>query len=170
MTQMAVAALGPFKLYRHARLRRRCQALQWHPFNEFAAKARGRGHYAACCTTRASSRCIPHQRQARLRHDDRGTAPRREAAVPGLHHAAGLRRTVEYFPQIRRPLPVSMHCQDWVKDPSTKVGLRGRWPLGKGVVDWIPPSSRLRRSRLASRTTSSSWKRTRRCCRPACPT
>ena len=29
----------------------------------------------------------------------------------------------------------SMHCQDWVKDSSTKSGFR-QVPLGKGVVDW----------------------------------
>ena len=28
-----------------------------------------------------------------------------------------------------------MHCQDWVKDPSTKSGFR-QVALGKGVVDW----------------------------------
>ncbi len=28
-----------------------------------------------------------------------------------------------------------MHCQDYVKDPSTKSGFR-QVPLGKGVVDW----------------------------------
>jgi sugar phosphate isomerase/epimerase len=30
---------------------------------------------------------------------------------------------------------LSMHCQDWVKDPSTKSGFR-QVALGKGVVDW----------------------------------
>src|SRR3954447_15116419 len=30
---------------------------------------------------------------------------------------------------------LSMHCQDWVKDSSTKSGFR-QVPLGKGVVDW----------------------------------
>jgi len=30
---------------------------------------------------------------------------------------------------------LSMHCQDWVKDPSTQSGFR-QVPLGKGVVDW----------------------------------
>ena len=29
----------------------------------------------------------------------------------------------------------SMHCQDWVKDSSTKSGFR-QVPLGNGVVDW----------------------------------
>jgi sugar phosphate isomerase/epimerase len=28
-----------------------------------------------------------------------------------------------------------MHCQDWVKDSSTKSGFR-QVPVGKGVVDW----------------------------------
>jgi sugar phosphate isomerase/epimerase len=28
-----------------------------------------------------------------------------------------------------------MHCQDWVKDSSTKSGFR-QVPLGQGVVDW----------------------------------
>jgi sugar phosphate isomerase/epimerase len=30
---------------------------------------------------------------------------------------------------------LSMHCQDWVKDSSSKSGFR-QVPLGKGVVDW----------------------------------
>ena len=30
---------------------------------------------------------------------------------------------------------ISMHCQDWVKDPSTKLGTR-QVALGKGVVDY----------------------------------
>ncbi len=30
---------------------------------------------------------------------------------------------------------LSMHCQDWVKDSSTKSGFR-QVPLGKGLVDW----------------------------------
>jgi sugar phosphate isomerase/epimerase len=30
---------------------------------------------------------------------------------------------------------LSMHCQDWVNDPSSKSGFR-EVPLGKGVVDW----------------------------------
>ena len=30
---------------------------------------------------------------------------------------------------------LSMHCQDWVKDPSTKSGFK-QVALGKGLVDW----------------------------------
>jgi sugar phosphate isomerase/epimerase len=30
---------------------------------------------------------------------------------------------------------LSMHCQDWVKDSSTKSGFR-QVPLGRGVVYW----------------------------------
>ena len=30
---------------------------------------------------------------------------------------------------------LSMHCQDWVKGPSTKSGFR-QVALGNGVVDW----------------------------------
>jgi hypothetical protein len=56
-------------------------------------------------------------------------------------------------------LSLSMHCQDWLKDSSTKSGFR-QVPLGKGVVDWKAVFTAAKQ--VACRTTSLNLKRIHR--------
>lgn len=130
MTQMAIAALGPWKprtTETEDDVKRYVE-----PFNAFAEKAHAAGIVA-----------LLHNEGFVSEHID--GKPVYDMMIAALNPATTSLRfqvstlqqgynAVDYF----RKYPgrfLSMHCQDWVKDPSTESGFR-QVPIGKGVVDW----------------------------------
>ncbi|MGI4755589.1 MAG: sugar phosphate isomerase/epimerase family protein [Janthinobacterium lividum] len=129
MTQMAVAALGPFNFTGSETEDdvKRFVA----PFNVFAEKAHAAGITALLHNEGFVSARINGK-------------PVYDMMIAELHPVAKLQFQVSTLQQGYDPLVyfpkysgrfLSMHCQDWVKDPSTKSGFR-QVPVGKGVVDW----------------------------------
>ncbi|MGI4854958.1 MAG: sugar phosphate isomerase/epimerase family protein [Janthinobacterium lividum] len=129
MTQMAVAALGPFNFTGSETEDDVKRFVE--PFNTFAVKAHAAGitallHNEGFVSARINGKPVYDMMIAEL--------------VP----VAKLQFQVSTLQQGYDPLVyfkkysgrfLSMHCQDWVKDPSTKSGFR-QVPLGQGMVDW----------------------------------
>lgn len=130
MTQMAVAALGPFDakgtetvddVHRYV-----------EPFNAFAEKAHAAGIVAVLHNEGFVSRHIDgkpvYDMMIALLNP---TTTKLQMQVSSMQEGYD---PVAYFHKYSGRY-ISMHCQDWVKDSSTKSGFR-QVPLGKGVVDW----------------------------------
>ncbi len=130
MTQMAVAALGPFDSKGTETVDDVKRYVE--PFNTFAEKAHAAGIVA-----------LLHNEGFVSKHID--GKPVYDMMIAELNPATTkLQFQVSSWQEGYNPVTyfekysgrfLSMHCQDWVKDPSTKSGFR-QVPLGKGVVDW----------------------------------
>ena len=130
MTQMAIAALGPFG-YKGTETEDDVKRYV-DPFNEFAAKAHAAGitallHNEGFVSARINGKPVYDMMIALL---DPATT-KLQFQVSTLQE--GYDPEVYFHKYAGRFL--SMHCQDWVKDPSTKSGFK-QVALGKGVVDW----------------------------------
>ena len=130
MTQMAIAALGPF----------RPQSTQTvddvkryvKPFNVFAEKAHAAGivallHNEGFVSAYLDGKPVYDMMIAELNP----TTTKLQFQVSTMQQGYD---PVTYFRKYAGRF-LSMHCQDWVKDPSTQSGFR-QVPLGQGVVDW----------------------------------
>ena len=131
MTQMAIAALGPFGP-RAAQQTEDDVKRYVDPFNAFAAKAHAAGitallHNEGFVSSHINGKPVYDMMIALL---DPATT-KLQFQVSTLQEGYD---PVEYFGKYKGRF-LSMHCQDWVKDPSTTSGFR-QVPVGKGVVDW----------------------------------
>ncbi len=129
MTQMAIAALGSSKAGATGTEDDVKRAVE--PFNAFAVKAHAAGITALLHNEGFVSAYINGK-------------PVYDMMIAQLDPSVKLQFQVSTLQQGYDPLVyfkkypgrfLSMHCQDWVKDPATKSGFR-QVPLGKGVVDW----------------------------------
>jgi sugar phosphate isomerase/epimerase len=130
MTQMAIAALGPFRPKTTQTVDDVKRYVE--PFNAFAEKAHAAGIVA-----------LLHNEGFVSAHID--GKPVYDMMIAELNPATTkLQFQVSSWQEGYDPVTyfhkypgryLSMHCQDWVKDPSTKSGFR-QVALGKGVVDW----------------------------------
>jgi sugar phosphate isomerase/epimerase len=130
MTQMAIAALGPWK----PRTTETADDVKRYvePFNAFAEKAHTAGIVALLHNEGFVSEYIDGK-------------PVYDMMIAALNPATtSLQFQVSTLQQGYDPVTYfqkypgrfrSMHCQDWVKDSSSKSGFR-QVPLGNGVVDW----------------------------------
>jgi sugar phosphate isomerase/epimerase len=130
MTQMAIAALGPFR----SRTTETVDDVKRYvePFNVFAEKAHAAGIVA-----------LLHNEGFVSEHID--GKPVYDMMIAELNPATTkLQFQVSTLQQGYDPVTyfqkypgrfLSMHCQDWVRDSSSKSGFR-QVPLGQGVVDW----------------------------------
>ena len=130
MTQMAIAALGPF----HSTTPQTMDDVKRYvePFNAFAEKAHAAGIVALLHNEGFVSQYIDGK-------------PVYDMMIAELNPATTqLQMQVSSWQQGYNPITYfhkypgryrSMHCQDWVKDPSTESGFR-QVALGKGVVPW----------------------------------
>ena len=130
MTQMAVAALGPFN-FKGTETEDDVKRFV-APFNEFAAKAHAAGitallHNEGFVSALIDGKPVYDMMIAEL---DPATT-KLQFQVSTLQQGYD---PVEYFRKYAGRF-LSMHCQDWVKDPSTKSGFK-QVAIGKGVVDW----------------------------------
>jgi len=130
MTQMAVAALGPFdyKGTETADDVKRYVA----PFNTFAEKAHAAGitallHNEGFVSAHIDGKPVYDMMIAELNP----ATTKLQFQVSSMQQGYD---PVTYFKKYPGRF-LSMHCQDWVKDSSTKSGFR-QVALGKGVVDW----------------------------------
>lgn len=129
MTQMAVAALGPFN-YKGTETEDDVKRVV-ATFNEFAAKAHAAGitallHNEGFVSARIDGKPVYDMMIAEL-----DPSVKLQFQVSTMQQGYD---PVEYFGKYTGRF-LSMHCQDWVKDAATKSGFR-QVPLGKGVVDW----------------------------------
>jgi sugar phosphate isomerase/epimerase len=130
MTQMAIAALGPFNSTTPHTVDDVKRYVE--PFNVFAEKAHAAGIVALLHNEGFVSQYIDGK-------------PVYDMMIAELNPATTqLQFQVSAWQVGYNPMTYfhkypgrfrSMHCQDWVKDPSTKSGFR-QVALGKGVVDW----------------------------------
>ncbi len=130
MTQMAIAALGPFDSKGAETIDDVKRYVE--PFNAFAEKAHAAGIVALLHNEGFVSKHIDGKPVY-----DMMIAELNPAATKLQFQVSTLQEgydPVTYFRKYSGRF-LSMHCQDWVKDPSTKSGFR-QVPLGKGVVDW----------------------------------
>ena len=130
MTQMAVAALGPFNYKGTETVDDVKRYVE--PFNAFAGKAHAAGitallHNEGFVSARIDGKPVYDMMIAELNP----ATTKLQFQVSTMQEGYD---PVEYFHKYAGRF-LSMHCQDWVKDPSTKSGFR-QVPLGKGVVDW----------------------------------
>jgi sugar phosphate isomerase/epimerase len=130
MTQMAIAALGPFR----AKTTQTVDDVKRYvdPFNAFAEKAHAAGIVALLHNEGFVSEYIDGKPVY-----DMMIAQLNPATTKLQFQVSTMQQgydPVTYFNRYPGRF-LSMHCQDWVKDPSTKSGFR-QVPLGKGVVDW----------------------------------
>ena len=130
MTQMAVAALGPFN-FKGTETEDDVKRYV-DPFNEFAAKAHAAGitallHNEGFVSARINGKPVYDMMIALL---DPATT-KLQFQVSTMQQGY---EPVAYFHKYAGRF-LSMHCQDWVKDAATKSGFR-QVPIGKGVVDW----------------------------------
>jgi sugar phosphate isomerase/epimerase len=130
MTQMAIAALGPWK----PRTTETADDVKRYvePFNAFAEKARDAGIVALLHNEGFVSEYIYGKPVY-----DMMIAALNPATTSLQFQVSTLQQgynALTYFKKYPGRF-LSMHCQDWVKDPSTKSGFR-QVPIGKGVVDW----------------------------------
>ncbi len=130
MTQMAIAALGPFN-FKGTETEDDVKRFV-APFNEFAAKAHAAGitallHNEGFVSAHIDGKPVYDMMIAEL-----------DPATTKLQFQVSTMQQgydpVEYFHKYPGRF-LSMHCQDWVKDPSTKSGFR-QVAVGKGVVEW----------------------------------
>jgi len=130
MTQMAVAALGPFDSKGTETVDDVKRYVE--PFNGFAEKAHAAGiaallHNEGFVSKHIDGKPIYDMMIAELNP----ATTKLQFQVSSLQEGYD---PVTYFHKYPGRF-LSMHCQDWVKDPSTKSGFR-QVALGKGVVDW----------------------------------
>jgi sugar phosphate isomerase/epimerase len=130
MRQMAIAALGPWS----PRMTETIDDVKRYvePFNVFAEKAHSAGIVALLHNEGFVSEYIDGKPVY-----DMMIAALNPATTSLQFQVSTLQQgynAVTYFQKYPGRF-LSMHCQDWVKDPSTKSGFR-QVPLGKGVVDW----------------------------------
>jgi sugar phosphate isomerase/epimerase len=130
MTQMAIAALGPFRPKGTETVDDVKRYVE--PFNTFAEKAHAAGivallHNEGFISEHIGGKPVYDMMIAEL-----------NPATTSLQFQVSTMQKgfdpVTYFQKYPGRF-LSMHCQDWVKDPSTQSGFR-QVPLGKGVVDW----------------------------------
>ena len=130
MTQMAVPFLGPFNYT--GRETPSDVKRYVDPLNAFAEKA----HAAGLTTLLHNEGFVAAHIDGKPVYDMM-IAELNPATVKLQFQVSAMQQgydPVTYF----RKYPgrfLSMHCQDWVKDPSTKSGFR-QVALGQGVVDW----------------------------------
>ncbi|MEK6399049.1 MAG: sugar phosphate isomerase/epimerase, partial [Terriglobus sp.] len=129
MTQMAIAALGPFNAKGNETLDDVKRYVD--EFNTFAEKA----HAAGIAPLLHNEGFVSKTIEGKKVYD---------VMISELHPAVKLQFQVSTMQDGFDPVTyltkyagrfLSMHCQDWVKDPSTKSGFR-QVSIGKGVVDW----------------------------------
>lgn len=130
MTQMAIAALGPFD----SKVTQTVDDVKRYvdPFNAFAEKAHAAGIVALLHNEGFVSDYIDGKPVY-----DMMIAQLNPATTKLQFQVSSWQKgydPVTYFHKYPGRF-LSMHCQDWVKDSSTKSGFR-EVPLGKGVVDW----------------------------------
>ncbi|MBS1800038.1 MAG: TIM barrel protein [Acidobacteria bacterium] len=130
MTQMAVAALGPFN-YKGTETADDVKRYV-EPFNVFAEKAHAAGitallHNEGFVSARIDGKPVYDMMIAELNPATTKLQFQVSSLQVGYDPVAYFHKYAGRF--------LSMHCQDWVKDASTKSGFR-QVPLGKGVVDW----------------------------------
>ena len=130
MTQMAIAALGPWS----PRTTETANDVKRYvePFNAFAEKAHAAGIVALLHNEGFVSEYIDGKPVYDMMIAELNPATTRlQFQVSTLQQGYN---AVTYFQKYPGRF-LSMHCQDWVKDSSTKSGFR-QVPLGQGVVDW----------------------------------
>lgn len=130
MTQMAVAALGPFRATSPQTTDDVKRYVE--PFNTFAEKAHAAGitallHNEGFVSEHIDGKPVYDMMIALLNPATTKLQFQVSTMQQGYDPVTYLRKYSGRF--------LSMHCQDWVKDTSTKSGFR-QVPLGKGVVDW----------------------------------
>jgi sugar phosphate isomerase/epimerase len=130
MTQMAIAALGPF----NPKTAQTVDDVKRYvdPFNAFAEKAHAAGivallHNEGFVSAYIDGKPVYDMMIAQLNP----ATTKLQFQVSSMQ--AGY-DPVAYFKKYSGRY-LSMHCQDWVKDSSTKSGFR-QVPLGQGIVDW----------------------------------
>lgn len=130
MTQMAIAALGPF----HSETTQTADDVKRYvePFNIFAEKAHAAGivallHNEGFVSAHIDGKPVYDMMIAELNP----ATTRLQFQVSTMQQGYD---PVVYFKKYPGRF-LSMHCQDWVRDSSTKSGFR-QVALGKGVVDW----------------------------------
>jgi len=130
MTQMAIAALGPWKprtTETEDDVKRYVE-----PFNAFAEKAHAAGIVALLHNEGFVSEYIDGKPVY-----DMMIAALNPATTKLQFQVSAMQQgydPVAYFQKYPGRF-LSMHCQDWVKDSTTKSGFR-QVALGKGVLDW----------------------------------
>ncbi len=130
MTQMAVAALGPFNSKGTETLDDVKRYVD--PFNAFAEKAHAAGITALLHNEGFVSKTIEGKKVYDVMISELDpTNVKLQFQVSTLQEGFD---PVEYFHKYAGRY-LSMHCQDWVKDPSARHGFR-QVPIGQGVVDW----------------------------------
>ena len=130
MTQMAIAALGPWK----PRTTETPDDVKRYvePFNTFAEKAHAAGIVALLHNEGFVSEYIDGKPVYDMMIAELNPATTKlQFQVSAMQFGYD---PVTYFNKYPGRF-LSMHCQDWVKDSSTKSGFR-QVPLGKGLVDW----------------------------------
>jgi sugar phosphate isomerase/epimerase len=130
MTQMAIAALGPWK----PRTTETPDDVKRYvePFNTFAEKAHAAGIVALLHNEGFVSEHIDGKPVYDMMIAELNPATTKlQFQVSAMQFGYD---PVTYFNKYPGRF-LSMHCQDWVKDSSTKSGFR-QVPLGKGLVDW----------------------------------
>jgi sugar phosphate isomerase/epimerase len=130
MTQMAIAALGPFDSKGTETVDDVKRYVE--PFNVFAEKAHAAGivallHNEGFVSKYIDGKPVYDMMIALLNPATTKLQFQVATAQEGYDPVTYLHKYAGRF--------LSMHCQDWVKDSSTKSGFR-QVPLGKGVVDW----------------------------------
>ena len=130
MTQMAIAALGPWS----PRTTETVDDVKRYvePFNAFAEKAHAAGIIALLHNEGFVSEYIDGKPVYDMMISNLNPATTRlQFQVSTLQQGYD---AVTYFNKYPGRF-LSMHCQDWVKDSTTKTGFR-QVPLGQGVVNW----------------------------------
>ena len=130
MTQMAIAALGPFDSKGAETVDDVKRYVE--PFNSFAERAHAAGIVALLHNEGFVSEYIDGKPVY-----DMMIAELNPATTKLQFQVSSWQKgydPVTYFHKYPGRF-LSMHCQDWVKDPSTKSGFR-EVALGKGAVDW----------------------------------
>ena len=129
MTQMAIAALGPFVAKGTETLDDVKRYVD--PFNAFAEKAHAAGITPLLHNEGFVSKTIDGKKVYDVMMTELHPAVKYQFQVSTLQEGFD---PIYYFGKYPGRY-LSMHCQDWVKDASTKSGFR-QVPIGKGVVDW----------------------------------
>jgi sugar phosphate isomerase/epimerase len=130
MTQMAIAALGPFDSKGTETVDDVKRYVD--PFNTFAEKAHAAGIVALLHNEGFVSKYIDGKPVYDMMIAELNPATTKlQFQVSAMQEGYN---PVTYFNKYAGRYR-SMHCQDWVKDSSTKSGFR-QVALGKGVVDW----------------------------------
>jgi sugar phosphate isomerase/epimerase len=130
MTQMAIAALGPFD-YKGTETTDDVKRYV-EPFNVFAEKANGAGiaallHNEGFVSAYIDGKPVYDMMIAELNPATTKLQFQVSTMQQGYDPVAYFHKYPGRF--------LSMHCQDWVKDASARSGFR-QVALGRGVVDW----------------------------------